>query len=63
MVLIFKFYTVPVRLHDVKNFGNQRALSSKHVSIFYRENMKSFLDYITATAPISLKFNAELANF
>ena len=44
LVLIMKFYTVPVCLHTVKNL-----LSSKHMSIFFcYENMKSFLDYNTS---------------
>ena len=48
--LSLKFYTVPVRLHDVINIVNQNVLSCKHVSIiFYCENMTSFLNYVTAT--------------
>ena len=44
------FYTVPVRLHDVINIVNQNDLLCKHVLIiFYRENMTSFLNYVTAT--------------
>ena len=49
LVLIWKILTIPQTLHDVKNFLNKRALSSKHVSIFYREFMTSFLNYVTAT--------------
>ena len=30
----FQIYTVPVHLYDAKNFFSQKALSSKHVSIF-----------------------------
>ena len=33
-IVILKSYTVPVRLHEVTNFLNQKAFSSKHVSIF-----------------------------
>ena len=46
LVLILKFYTVPMPLHNVKN---QKALSSKYLSIFYRENLISFLNYFTTT--------------
>ena len=35
MVQTFKFYTVPVRMDDVKKLLNQRTLSSKHVSFFF----------------------------
>ena len=49
LVLILKFYTVPVRLRDVTNFLNHETLQSKHVSILCRENMTSFLNYVTAT--------------
>ena len=31
---ILKFYIVSVRLHGVTNFLNQKAISSKHVSIY-----------------------------
>ena len=48
-MLILKSYTVPVCLHDVTHFLNQKAFSGKHVSIFYRENRTSFLNYVTAT--------------
>ena len=49
-VLILKFYTVPVRLRSVTNFVNHETLQCKHVSnFFYRENMTSFLNYVTAT--------------
>ena len=34
LVLILKFYSVRMPLHDVENFPNKRAFSSKHVSIF-----------------------------
>ena len=45
-----KFNTVPVGLHDVKNAVNQKALSSKHVSIiFYREKYNVILNNATAT--------------
>ena len=48
--LTLKFYTVQVRLHDIINIVNQNVLSCKHVSIiFYRENMTSFLNNVTAT--------------
>ena len=33
-VLILKFYSVPVHLHGVTNFLNQKAISSNHISIF-----------------------------
>ena len=48
LVLIFKFYTVPVCLHDINNVVNQKAHWSKqcHVSIFKHKNMTSFLNYI-----------------
>ena len=49
MVLILKFYTVSVRLRDITNFLNHETRQSKHVSNFYRENMTSFLNYVTAT--------------
>ena len=50
LMIILKFYTAPVRLHDVINIVNQKAHSCKDVSIiFYRENMTSFLNYVTAT--------------
>ena len=50
LVVILKFYTVPRLLHAVANFVNQKTFSSKHVSnFFYRENMTSFLNYVTAT--------------
>ena len=46
----FEFYTFPVRIHGVINIVKQNALSGKHVSIiFYRENMMSFLNYVTVT--------------
>ena len=48
-ILILRSYAVSARLHDVTNFLNQKAFSSKHVSIYYRENMTSFLNYVTAT--------------
>ena len=49
-MLILKFYTVLVRLNDVINIVNQNTLSCKHVSIiFYRENMTSFFNNVTAT--------------
>ena len=35
LVLILKFYTVPVPLHDVKIILSKRALSIKNVSIFF----------------------------
>ena len=45
-----KFYTVPVHLHDVIIIVNENVLSCKHVSIiFYRENITSFLNNVTAT--------------
>ena len=34
LVIILKFYTVPMFLHAVRNFVNQKAFSSQHVSIF-----------------------------
>ena len=37
LVLILKFYTVPVGSHDVTNFLNHETIQSKHVSNFYRE--------------------------
>ena len=40
-MFILKSYTVPVHLHDITNFLNQKAFSSKHVSFFYCENMTS----------------------
>ena len=49
LVLISKFYTVSVPLQNLKTILNKRAFSSKHVSIFYRENLTSFLNYVTAT--------------
>ena len=49
MVLILKFYTIPLHMYGVTIFLNQKALSSKHASFFNRENMTSFLSYITAT--------------
>ena len=49
MILILKFYTVSVSLHDVTNFLNHKTFSRKQVSNFYRENMTSFLNYVTAT--------------
>ena len=49
MVLILKFYTVPMPFHDVKTFLNKRALSSKRVKFCYHKNMTSFLSYVTAT--------------
>ena len=49
MVLIVEFYTVPMPFHNVKTFLIKRALSNKHASIFYRENITSFLNYVTAT--------------
>ena len=50
LVLILKLKTVPVRLRYVTNFLNHETLQSKHcVEIFYRENMTSFLSYVTAT--------------
>ena len=48
-MLILKFYTIPVRFRDVTSFLNHTIISSKVVSIFYRENMTSFLNYVTAT--------------
>ena len=49
-MLILKFYTVPVRLRSVTNFLNHVTLQCKHVSNFFnRENMTSFLNYVTAT--------------
>ena len=45
----FEIYTFLVRLQDVIKIVNQNALSCKHVSIIlYRENMTSFLNYVTA---------------
>ena len=50
VVVILKLITVPMFLHAVTNFVNQKAFSSKHVStFFYCESMTSFLDYVTAT--------------
>ena len=34
LVLILKFYTIPVRLQDVTNFLINETLQSKHVPIF-----------------------------
>ena len=47
--LIMKFYTVPVRLNDVKNVVNPNTRSANKCPFFYRENMTSFLNYVTAT--------------
>ena len=44
LVLILKFNTFPLRLHDVKHVLNHKTLSRKH-----RKNMTSFLNYLTAT--------------
>ena len=49
-MLTLKFYTAPMRLLDVINIENQNVLSCIYVLIiFYRENMMSFLHYVTAT--------------
>ena len=45
-VLTLKIYTALVHLHGVTNFLNHKTISSKQVSIFHHENMKSFLNYI-----------------
>ena len=34
LVVILKFYTVPMFLHTIRNFVNQKAFSSKHMSAF-----------------------------
>ena len=36
LVLILKFYTIPVRLHNIKTVLNRNGLSSKHMSIFVK---------------------------
>ena len=36
-------------LHAIRNFVGQKAFSSKRVNFFYRENVTSFLNYVTAT--------------
>ena len=48
-VVILKFYTVLMFLHAVRKFVCPKAFSSKHVSTFYRENMTSFFNFVTAT--------------
>ena len=35
LVLILKFFTVPVHLHNITNFLNHETLQSKHVSKFF----------------------------
>ena len=50
MVLTFKLYTVPVLLDDVKKpFKPEKTFKQTRVNFFYRENMTSFLNYVTAT--------------
>ena len=49
LVLILKSDNVPMCLHAVKNVVNKKTFSCKHESTFYRKNMTSFLNYITAT--------------
>ena len=49
MVLFFKFYSVPMRLCDVKNHFKAENTFKQTRSFFYRENMTSFLNYVTAT--------------
>ena len=36
-------------LHGIKIFLNHKTLSSKHMMIFFREDMTSFLNYVNAT--------------
>ena len=54
LVLILKFYTVPVRLHDIKSFLNEKALSSKQLWQFFlmlRYNVISQLRHSYAKGP------------
>ena len=57
---MLKFYTDPVRLYQVKSFLQQKTLSSKHVSIFYRQNMVPFLACVTAALRPFLRDAAHL---
>ena len=60
-MLILKFYTVPVCLFDIKKSLNHKTLQSKHVSkFFFRENMTSFLNYVTATLRALLRGAAHI---
>ena len=48
--LFLKSYTVLVHLHDITNFLNQKAFSSKHVIFLLQKiYMTSFLNFVTAS--------------
>ena len=50
MVQTFKFYTVPVHMDNVKKtFKPENTFKQTRVNFLYRENMTSFLNYVTAT--------------
>ena len=49
LLFVLKFYTIPVRSHDVRLFLSRKTVSKQTCRIFYRENMMSFLNYVTAT--------------
>ena len=49
LVVIMKFYTVRMFLHALRNFLNQNAFQANTCQPFYRENMTSFLNYVTTT--------------
>ena len=56
-----EFCSIPMFLHAVRNFLNQKGFSSKQLSTyFYRETMTSFLNYITATLLALLRDAAQL---
>ena len=63
MVLTLKFYTVSMPFYGIKTFLNKRALSSKHMSIFYPKNMTSFLNYVTAMLRALFGLRAQLVMY
>ena len=50
-VQIFKFYTVPMPFHDVKNFLTKDHFQANTCRFFYRENMPQFINYSTSQLP------------
>ena len=49
LVVILIFYRVPMFLHAVTNFENQKAFSSKHMSFFIPRKYDIIFYYVTAT--------------
>ena len=62
-MLILKFYTVRVRLHDVKRFLNQKnSFKQTRVDLFLsQKKMMSFLNYVTTTLRVFFVWRSSIA--